>query len=103
MRARQLALWLQLQREFHRRGLLGGEAVRRLEAVGMPWEPQVGSLVVLSTVDAASARKARSSLATESCKVQTDVRTSRTWCESSRLSVYQPARRPHVQCFSHQA
>ena len=47
MRARQLALWLQLQREFYRRGLLGGEAVRRLEAVGMPWEPQVGRLVVL--------------------------------------------------------
>ena len=62
MRARQLALWLQLQREFHRRGLLGGEAVRRLEAVGMPWEPQVSRRVVLWTEGAASARKLGSSI-----------------------------------------
>ncbi len=40
--ARELALWVQLQREFRRRTLLTSEAVRRLEAINFRWEPEVG-------------------------------------------------------------
>ena len=39
--ARELALWVQLQREFRRRHLLPAEAIRRLDAVGFDWDPQV--------------------------------------------------------------
>ncbi len=39
--ARELALWVQLQREFRRRHLLPSEAIRRLDAVGFDWDPQV--------------------------------------------------------------
>ena len=39
--ARELALWVQLQREFRRRHLLPAEAIRRLDAVGFNWDPQV--------------------------------------------------------------
>lgn len=38
--ARQLSLWVQLQREFKRRNLLGAESVKRLEAIGFQWEPR---------------------------------------------------------------
>lgn len=44
LKARQLALWLQLQREFWHRGLLSPDACRRLEALGVVWEPQVKHL-----------------------------------------------------------
>ena len=39
--ARELALWVQLQREFRRRHLLPAEAIRRLDAIGFDWDPQV--------------------------------------------------------------
>ena len=37
--ARQLCLWVQLQRELHRRGMLRQENVQRLEAIGFQWHP----------------------------------------------------------------
>ena len=39
--ARELSLWVQLQREFRRRYLLPIEGVSRLEVLGFEWEPQV--------------------------------------------------------------
>ena len=39
--ARELALWVQLQREFRRRCLLPAEGVYRLDVLGFEWEPQV--------------------------------------------------------------
>ena len=39
--AREAALWVQLQREFRKRSLLPTQAIRRLDALGFPWEPQV--------------------------------------------------------------
>ena len=44
LQARELALWVQLQREFRRRNLLGTDAVKRLETIGFNWEPEVKSL-----------------------------------------------------------
>ena len=41
LQARELALWVQLQREFRRRNLLGTDAIKRLEAIGFIWEPEV--------------------------------------------------------------
>lgn len=41
--ARDLALWMQLQREFRSRSLLLNEAIRRLDAISFRWEPEVGS------------------------------------------------------------
>ena len=41
LQARELALWVQLQREFRRRNLLGTDAIKRLEAIGFKWEPEV--------------------------------------------------------------
>lgn len=41
LQARELALWVQLQREFRRRNLLGTDAVKRLETIGFNWEPEV--------------------------------------------------------------
>ena len=35
--ARQLAMWVQLQREFYRRNVLGPKAIRRLDAIGFKW------------------------------------------------------------------
>ncbi|DBB12200.1 TPA: hypothetical protein ACH3X3_006306 [Trebouxia sp. C0006] len=40
LQARELALWVQLQREFRRRNLLGTDAIKRLEAIGFNWEPE---------------------------------------------------------------
>lgn len=40
-RAREAALWAQLQREFYNRNLLRRPAIRRLEVVGFQWQPQV--------------------------------------------------------------
>eukprot|EP00887_Chlorella_sp_A99_P001316 scaffold14.g1316.t1 len=37
--ARELALWITLQREYQRRGLLPVEALRRFEALHVQWEP----------------------------------------------------------------
>eukprot|EP00884_Botryococcus_braunii_P002348 jgi/Botrbrau1/12113/Bobra.0186s0031.3 len=42
-RAREAALWVQLQREFQRRNLLLRPAIRRLEALGFQWTPQGGT------------------------------------------------------------
>lgn len=39
--AREAALWVQLQREFRNRNLLPVQAIRRLDALDFPWEPQV--------------------------------------------------------------
>jgi hypothetical protein len=39
--AREAALWAQLQREFLRRHLLPKNAVRRLDAIGFQWHPEV--------------------------------------------------------------
>ncbi len=39
--AREAALWAQLQREFLRRNLLPKNAVRRLDAIGFQWHPEV--------------------------------------------------------------
>lgn len=39
--ARELALWMQLQREFRRRSLLSAEGIQRLTALGFEWEAQV--------------------------------------------------------------
>ena len=39
--ARELALWVQLQREFRRRCLLPAEGVYRLDVLGFQWEPKV--------------------------------------------------------------
>lgn len=39
--ARELALWVQLQRELRHRGLLQPVAEYRLNAIGMQWQPQV--------------------------------------------------------------
>lgn len=39
--AREVCLWVQLQREFRRRNLLPAVAVRRLDAIGFRWEPEV--------------------------------------------------------------
>ncbi len=39
--AREVALWVQLQREFRRRNLLSAPAVTRLNAIGFQWEPKV--------------------------------------------------------------
>jgi hypothetical protein len=39
--AREVCLWVQLQREFRRRSLLPAVAVRRLDAIGFQWETQV--------------------------------------------------------------
>ncbi len=47
LQARELALWVQLQREFRRRNLLGTDAIKRLEAIGFNWEPEVGGSVSL--------------------------------------------------------
>ena len=41
--ARELAVWVELQREFRRRSLLPIEGVRRLDALGMDWQPEVPS------------------------------------------------------------
>jgi hypothetical protein len=41
--ARELALWLALQREFRRRALLPAEAVQRFEAIHVEWEPVDGT------------------------------------------------------------
>lgn len=38
---------MQLQREFRRRNLLGTDAIKRLEAIGFRWEPEVGSIGLL--------------------------------------------------------
>ena len=43
LRAREVVLWSQLQREFRRRSLLPEPAIRRLDAVGFCWDPQVWS------------------------------------------------------------
>ncbi|CAK0786054.1 hypothetical protein CVIRNUC_009267 [Coccomyxa viridis] len=40
--AREAALWVQLQREFRNRNLLPVQAIRRLDALDFPWEPQEG-------------------------------------------------------------
>ncbi|DBA84918.1 TPA: hypothetical protein ACH3X1_005930 [Trebouxia sp. C0004] len=40
LQARELALWVQLQREFRRRNLLGTDAIKRLEAIGFNWVPE---------------------------------------------------------------
>ncbi|CAL8466147.1 g5683 [Coccomyxa elongata] len=40
--AREVALWVQLQREFRRRNLLSAPAVTRLNAIGFEWEPKGG-------------------------------------------------------------
>ena len=42
--AREVALWVALQREFHRRGVLPSAAVRRLSLLGLQWEPQARAL-----------------------------------------------------------
>jgi hypothetical protein len=47
--AREVCLWVQLQREFRRRNLLSAVAVRRLDALGFKWEPEVGILSLLSS------------------------------------------------------
>jgi hypothetical protein len=41
--ARELALWVQLQRELRHRGLLQPVAEHRLNAIGMQWQPEVCS------------------------------------------------------------
>ena len=41
LRAREGVLWSQLQREFRSRCLLPEQAVRRLDAIGFCWDPQV--------------------------------------------------------------
>lgn len=41
LQARELALWVQLQREFHRRGLLSSDAIKRLGAIGFTWKAKV--------------------------------------------------------------
>ena len=46
--AREVALWVALQREFRRRSVLPAEAVRRLTLLGLEWAPQarhLGSMV----------------------------------------------------------
>ena len=43
LQARELALWVQLQREFRRRNLLGTDAIKRLEAINFIWEPEVSN------------------------------------------------------------
>lgn len=48
LQARELALWVQLQREFRRRNLLGTDAIKRLEAIGFIWEPEVTQMVLPS-------------------------------------------------------
>ena len=45
--ARELGLWVWLQREFWRRSLLPLEGIRRLEALGFEWEPKVSCWVTL--------------------------------------------------------
>ncbi len=47
--AREVALWVALQREFRARNLLAPPAVRRLSAVGFRWAPEV--LARLSTLN----------------------------------------------------
>lgn len=42
--AREVALWVALQREFRRRGVLPAEAVRRLSLLGLEWSPQARRL-----------------------------------------------------------
>ena len=42
----RLPLWVQLQREFHRRNLLSLVATKRLETLGIEWEPKVHTLVI---------------------------------------------------------
>lgn len=44
LRAREVVLWAQLQREFRRRCLLPELAMKRLEAVGFCWDPQARHL-----------------------------------------------------------
>lgn len=39
--AREVALWVQLQREFRRRGVLPSEAARRLSLLSLEWQPEV--------------------------------------------------------------
>lgn len=39
--ARELALWLQMQREMRARGLMLLEAEKRLSTIGVAWSPQV--------------------------------------------------------------
>lgn len=48
LQARELALWVQLQREFRRRNLLGTDAIKRLQAIGFIWEPEVTHTVLLT-------------------------------------------------------
>ena len=45
LQARELALWVQLQREFQRRSLLSSDAVRRLDAIGFTWKVMVSSRI----------------------------------------------------------
>ncbi|KAK9794360.1 hypothetical protein WJX73_004870 [Symbiochloris irregularis] len=42
LRAREVVLWSQLQREFKKRCLLPDAAIKRLDAIGFCWDPQVG-------------------------------------------------------------
>lgn len=41
LRAREVVLWSQQQREFRRRSLLPEAAIRRLDAIGFCWDPKV--------------------------------------------------------------
>lgn len=43
LRAREVVLWAQLQREFRTRGLLPEQAVRRLDTIGFCWDPQAST------------------------------------------------------------
>lgn len=41
LQARELALWVQLQREFQRRSLLSSDAIKRLDTIGFTWKATV--------------------------------------------------------------
>ncbi len=45
--AREVVLWVALQREFRRRSLLSAPAVRRLSAIGFRWQPEVRARALL--------------------------------------------------------
>ena len=62
LQARELALWVQLQREFRRRNLLDTDAIKRLETIGFKWEPEVSYFMHICTQCIPSKQHVRVSL-----------------------------------------
>jgi len=106
--AREVALWVALQREFHRRGVLPSAAVRRLSLLGLQWEPQARALPravchaparpLAGELLAALAAPQRGSQPCLSCRSAADAARRATWHAEPRSLLAVLTRSPSPRC-----